>query len=46
MIWMHEQYILQLLAAIPADSFHGRARNIMRGLKIISKIIDGLLAAN
>lgn len=43
---MHEQCIQQLLAAIPADSFHGRARNIMHGLKISSKIIDGLLAAN
>ena len=42
---MHEQYIQQLLTIIPADSFHGPARNTMSGLKISSKIIDGLLAA-
>ena len=42
---MHEQYIQQLLTTIPNDPFHGPARNIMSGLEISSKIIDGLLAA-
>ena len=42
---MIEQYIQQLLTAIPTDSFPGHARNIMSSLKISSKIIDSLLAA-
>ena len=36
---MYEQYIQQLLTIIPTDPY------IMSGLKSISKIIDGLLAA-
>ena len=42
---MHEQYIEQLVTTIPTDPFHDPARNIMSGLEIDSKIIDGLLAA-
>ena len=42
---MIEQYIQQLLTAIPTDSFPGHARNIMSSLEISSKIIDSLLAA-
>ena len=42
---MHEKYIQQLLTTIPTDPFHGPARNIMNGLEISSKIIDGQLAA-
>ena len=42
---MYEQYIQQLLTIIPIDPIHGPAQNIMIGLKIIPKIIDGLLAA-
>ena len=41
---MHEQYIQQLLRTIPIDPFRGAAQNIMSGLEISSKIIDGLLA--
>ena len=41
---MNEQYIEQLLTSIPTDPFHGPARNIMSGLEMSSKIIDGLLA--
>ena len=42
---MIEQYIQQLLTALPTDSFPGHARNIMSSLEISSKIIDSLLAA-
>ena len=42
---MHGQCIQQLLTIIPVDLFHGPAQNIIRGLEISSKIIDGLLAA-
>ena len=42
---MYEQYIQQLLTIIPIDPIRGPAQNIMIGLKIIPKIIDGLLAA-
>ena len=42
---MHEQYNQQLLTTIPTDLFNGPARNVMTGLEISSKIIDGLLAA-
>ena len=41
----NEKYIQQLLTAIPIDTFHGPARNIMNALGISSKIIDGLLAS-
>ena len=43
---MYEQYIQQLLTAIPANPFHGPARNMISDLEISSKIIHGLLAAN
>ena len=42
---MHEQYFQQLLKSIPTGPSHGPARNIMSGVEISSKIIDGLLAA-
>ena len=37
--------IQKLLTTIPINPFHGPARNIMSGLEISSKIIEGLLAA-
>ena len=37
--------IQQLLTTIPNNPFHGPAQNILSGLEISSKIIDGLLAA-
>ena len=42
---MHGQCIQQLLTIIPIDSFHDPAQNIIRGLEISYKIIDGLLEA-
>ena len=42
---MHEHCMQQLLTNIPINWFLGPARNIMGGLEITFKIIDGLLAA-
>ena len=42
---MHERYFQQLLKSIPTGPSHGPARNIMSGVEISSKIIDGLLTA-
>ena len=37
--------IQQLLTTIPTNLFHGPVQNIMSGLEISAKIIDGLLTA-
>ena len=37
--------IQQLLTTIPTTLFHGPVQNIMSGLEISAKIIDGLLTA-
>ena len=42
---MHEQYIQQLVTAIPINPFHGPAQNIMNCFNVSTKIIDDLLAA-
>ena len=37
--------VQQLLTTIPTDLFHGPVQNIISGLEIDSKVIDGLLTA-
>ena len=41
---MHEQHIQKLGTTISTDPFHGPAQNIISGLEISSKTIDGLLS--
>ena len=40
-----EHYIQNLLLTLHIDPFHDPARNIINGLELTSKIIDGLLSA-
>ena len=42
---LHEHYIQNLLLTLHIDPSHGPARNIINGLELTSKIIDGLLSA-